>query len=259
MAEVQGRPYQRGDPRSHRGGQGAVQSAALGRGQDLPEDHPQLGFPRPRRTAYAGTGLDVRDPVAAGADREVRPDDEAAPVQRRRGRREGTDEEDRRGRAQGRHQARGHERDLDALHHEGARQRALGQCFGQLHQSDQRARGADRDDQGGRPGRRYAQAVSGIPAGHAAQGISGSAREANHARIRLLVSGAGRGAVPELPRPRRVVRQQDQGARPQYQGRTAARRRLPEIDRGANCDYWVGRRGLPAGGHRVPVGDLAAR
>ncbi len=65
--------------------------------------------------------------------------------------------------------------------------------------------------------------------------------------------------VPELPRPRRVLRQQDQGPRPQYQGRTAARRGFPEIDRGADRDHRVGGRGLPAGGHRIPVGDLAAR
>ena len=70
--------------------------------------------------------------------------------------------------------------------------------------------------------RRSAQAISRIPAGHAAQGISGLAGERDHARVRLLLSGAGGGAVPELPRPCRGLRQQDQGARSQYQGGAAA-------------------------------------
>ena len=68
VAEVQGRPHQRGDPRPHRRGQGAVQSAAVGRGEDLPEDHPPLRLPRPRRAAHARDGVDVRDPVAPRAD-----------------------------------------------------------------------------------------------------------------------------------------------------------------------------------------------
>ncbi len=52
---------------------------------------------------------------------------------------------------QGGHQTRRDVGNLHALHHEGARQRALRQRARQLHQSDQRARGADRDDQGSRP------------------------------------------------------------------------------------------------------------
>ncbi len=55
-----------------------VQSAAVGRGEDLSEDHSQLRFPCARRAAYARTRLDVRNPVAARADLEVRPDDQAA-------------------------------------------------------------------------------------------------------------------------------------------------------------------------------------
>ena len=106
VAEVQGRSHQRSDPRSYRRGQGAVQPAAVRRGEDLPEDHPQLGFPRARRAAHAGTGLDVRDSVAARADLEVRSDDQAAALQRRGSGREGTHQEDRRAGAQGRHQAR---------------------------------------------------------------------------------------------------------------------------------------------------------
>ena len=68
VAEVQGRPHQRGDPRPHRRGEGAVQPAALRRGEDLPEDHPPLGLPRPRRAAHARGGVDVRDPLAPRAD-----------------------------------------------------------------------------------------------------------------------------------------------------------------------------------------------
>ena len=106
VAEVQGRPHQRGDPRSYRRGQGAVQPAAVGGGEDLPEDHPQLGLPRPRRAAHARARLDVRDSVAARADLEVRSDDQAAALQRRGGGREGPDQEDRRAGAEGRRQAR---------------------------------------------------------------------------------------------------------------------------------------------------------
>ena len=96
VAEVQGRPHQRGDPRPHRRRQGAVQPAPVRRGEDLPEDHPPLGLPRPHRAAHARGRLDVRDPAAARADREVRPDDQAQALQRRGGRREGPDQEDRR-------------------------------------------------------------------------------------------------------------------------------------------------------------------
>ena len=46
-----------------------------------------------------GAGVDVRDPVAARAHLQVRPDDEAAPLQRRGGRREGPHQEDRRARS----------------------------------------------------------------------------------------------------------------------------------------------------------------
>ena len=96
VAEVQGRPHQRGDPRPHRGGEGALQPPPLGRGQDLPEDHPALELRRPHRAAHARDRLDVRDPLAARADRQVRPDDQAPAVQRRGGGREGPDQEDRR-------------------------------------------------------------------------------------------------------------------------------------------------------------------
>ena len=106
VAEIQGRPHQRSDPRSYRRDQGAIQSAAVRGSQDLPEDHSQLGLPRPCRAAHARVRLDVRDSVAPGADLQVRPDDQAAAVQRRRGRRERTDQEDRRGGAEGRRQAR---------------------------------------------------------------------------------------------------------------------------------------------------------
>ena len=106
VAEVQGRSHQRGDPRPHRRGEGAVQPAALGRGEDLPEDHPPLRLPRPRGAAHAGDRLDVRHPVAPRADDQVRPDDQAEALQRRRGRREGQDQEDRRARTARRHQAR---------------------------------------------------------------------------------------------------------------------------------------------------------
>jgi serine protein kinase len=94
----------------------------------------------------------------------------------------------------------------------------------------QRPRGADLDDQRGRPARRHPQAVPRIPAGHAAQGISRPARKRDHARIRVLVPGAGGVAVPELSRSRRGVRQQDSRARSKYQRGTVARRRLPEVD-----------------------------
>src|SRR5208282_2784813 len=86
---------------------------------------------------------------------------------------------------EGGHQARGDVGHFDALHHEGARQRALGQRHRQLHQPHQRARGADPDDQGGRPPRRYAQAVPRVPAGHAAQGVSRPAGERDHPRVRV--------------------------------------------------------------------------
>ena len=54
-------------------------------------------------------------------------------------------------RAARRYQARGHVRDLDPLHHEGAGQRA--QPEPEVDPSDQRPRGADRHGQGGRPRR----------------------------------------------------------------------------------------------------------
>ena len=113
--------------------------------------------------------------------------------------------------------------------------------------------------QRGRPARRQPQAVSRVPPGYAAQGVPRPARERDHARLRLLLPGAGRSVVPELSRPRRGLRQQDQGARPQHQGRAAAGRGLPEIDRGADRDYRLDRRRLPPGSDRLPVVDLAAR
>ena len=66
--------------------------------------------------------------------------------------------------------------------------------------------------------------------------------------------GAGRDAVPELPRPRRGLRHQDQGARPQHPRGAAARRGVPQVDRGADRDHRLGGRRLPAGGDRLPVG-----
>ena len=110
-----------------------------------------------------------------------------------------------------------------------------------------------------RPARRQPQAVPRVPPGYAAQGVPRPARERDHARLRLLLPGAGRSAVPELSRPRRGLRQQDQGARPQHQGRAAAGRGLPEIDRGADRDYRLDRRRFPPGSDRLPVVDLAAR
>ena len=106
VAEVQGRSHQRGDPRSYRRREGAVQPAPVRRGEDLPEDHQELRLPRARRAAHARARLDVRDSVAAGADLEVRSDDQAAALQRRGSRREGTHQENRRAGAEGRHQAR---------------------------------------------------------------------------------------------------------------------------------------------------------
>ena len=69
VAEVQGRPHQRGDPRPHRRGEGAVQPAPVGRGEDLPEDHPPLRLPRPRRAAHARGRLDVRRSSRASSRR----------------------------------------------------------------------------------------------------------------------------------------------------------------------------------------------
>ena len=124
VAEVQGRPHQRGDPRPHRGGQGPLQPAAVGRGQDLPEVPGALEVRRLHRAPHPRDRLDVRHPDPPRADRQVRPDDQAPPVQRRGGGREGPHQEALGGRAPRGHQARGHVRDLDPLHHEGARQRA---------------------------------------------------------------------------------------------------------------------------------------
>ena len=67
VAEVQGRPHERGDPRPHRRREGALQPAPLRGGEDLPEDHPPLGLPRARRAAHARDRLDVRDPLAPRA------------------------------------------------------------------------------------------------------------------------------------------------------------------------------------------------
>ena len=201
VAEVQGRPHQRGDPRPHRGGQGALQPAAVGRGQDLPEVPGALEVRRLHRAAHARDRLDVRGPDPARADREVRPDDQASPVQRRGGGREGPHQEAVRARAARGHQARGHVRHLDPLHHEGARHRAEPEP--EVDPSDQRARGADRHGQGGRPRRGRQEAVPRVPAGHPAQGLSRAAREGHHQGVHLLLPGAGRDAVPELPGPRR--------------------------------------------------------
>ncbi len=60
VAEVQGRPHQRGDPRPHRGRQSPLQPAPVGRGENLSEDHPQLGLPGARRAPHVGDRLDVR-------------------------------------------------------------------------------------------------------------------------------------------------------------------------------------------------------
>ena len=79
-------------------------------------------------------------------------------------------------------------------------------------------------------------------------------REGDHQGLRLLLSGAGRVAVPELPRPRRGLREQDEGQGPQHQGGAAAGRGIPQVDRGADRHHRLGRRGLPPGGHRLPVG-----
>ena len=46
---------------------------------------------------------------------------------------------------------------------------------------------------------------------------------------------------------------------PQHQGRAAARRGLPQVDRGADRHHRLGRRGLPPGSHRLPVGGQPAR
>ena len=119
-------------------------------------------------------------------------------------------------------QARGHERHLDALHHEGAGQRAVRQRRRQLHQPDQRPRGADQHGEGGRSARRHAQAVPRVPAGHPAQGVPRDAREGDHQGLRLLLPGAGRVAVPELPRPRRGLRQQDARSRTATPGKSCS-------------------------------------
>ena len=72
VAEVQGRPHQRGDPRPHRRGARALQPAPLGRGQDLREVPQALEVRRPHRAVHARDRLDVRDPHPARADRQVR-------------------------------------------------------------------------------------------------------------------------------------------------------------------------------------------
>src|SRR5207253_547895 len=61
-------------------------------------------------------------------------------------------------------------------------------------------------------------------------------------------------ALPELPRPRRSVRQQDAGEGPQHQGGAATRRGLPQVDRGADRDHRLGRRTVPSEGDRLPLG-----
>ena len=81
-------------------------------------------FDAQHRAVHARDRLDVRDPHPARADRQVRSDDQAAPVQRRGGDREGPHQEAVRARVAGGRQARGHVRHLDPLHHEGAGQRA---------------------------------------------------------------------------------------------------------------------------------------
>ena len=71
--------------------------------------------------------------------------------------------------------------------------------------------------------------------------------------------GAGRDAVPELSRPCRGLRQQDQGQGSATRRKSCARRRLPEVDRGADRDHRLGRRRFPPGSDRLPVGGLSAR
>ena len=83
--------------------------------------------------------------------------------------------------------------------------------------------------------------------------------EGDHQGLRVLLPGAGRVALPELPRSRRGLRQQDQGEGPQHQGGAAARRRVPQVHRGADRHHRLGGGGLPAGGHRLPVGGQPAR
>jgi predicted Ser/Thr protein kinase len=107
--------------------------------------------------------------------------------------------------------------------------------------------------------RRPAQALSRLAAGRPAQGVSRDPGEGDHQGVRVLLSGAGRVAVPELSRPRRSVREQDQGPRSQHQGGTAAGRGLPEVDRGADRHHRNRRRGLPPGSHCLPVGDEPPR
>ena len=103
------------------------------------------------------------------------------------------------------------------------------------------------------------EAVPRVPPGHLAQGVSGDAREGHHQSVHLLLQGAGRDAVPELPRPRRGVRHQVQGARSEHPRGAAARRGVPEVDRGADRDHRLGRGRLPPGGDRLSVGGDAPR
>ena len=46
---------------------------------------------------------------------------------------------------------------------------------------------------------------------------------------------------------------------PQHQGRAAARRGLPQVDRGADRDHRLGGGGVPPGSHRLPVGGEPAQ
>ena len=91
----------------------------------------------------------------------------------------------------------------------------------QLHQSDQRARSLDQHGQGSGHAGRYTEAVSRVPAGHAAQGISRNPRKGDHPRLCLFLPGTSRSAVPELSRSRRGLCQQEQGQRPQHERRAA--------------------------------------
>ena len=145
--------------------------------KDGREDHSQFGFRCLRCAAHPGAGLDVRDPVAAGADLQGRPDDQAQALQRRGSGRERAGPR--------RSTCRSSKEDAKREGMSGISTRFIMKALdnalsdnvaGQLHQSDQCARSDNLDDQGGGPARRHPQAAPRISAGHAAQGIPGTAR-----------------------------------------------------------------------------------
>ena len=212
-----------------------------------------LELRRLHRAAHARDRLDVRDPVAARADRQVRPDDQAqaSTTARRSSRRAAP--------------RRSTSRELrDDTKREGmfgistrfimkALDNALSQNPKSIHPINVRealidmVKEADLAED-------VKKQLPRVPAGHAAQGLSRAAREGDHQGVRLLLPGAGRDAVPELPRPRRGLREQDQGEGPQHPRGAAAGRGVPQVDRGADRDHRLGRRRLPPGGDRLPVG-----